>query len=192
MKISTKIKPSKINSNLSWLLLFLFTFLYIIINMAMIYLTNQEKLSFLISKYSLHGVLAQGQVLLVVLITLLPINKSHWVAVSLCSLTALSAFQRVTSVGAMHALPGIFIPIVSIFICIIIDRAGKRLGQNRKEITLANELLQKVLDTIPMPIFWKDLNSVFLGCNKYFAIEAGKSSPNDIIGRDDFATPSSD
>ncbi len=59
------------------------------------------------------------------------------------------------------------------------------------ETILANELLQRVLDTIPMPIFWKDLNSNFLGCNQYFANEAGKSSPEELIGKNDYDTPSS-
>ncbi len=52
--------------------------------------------------------------------------------------------------------------------------------------------MKKVLDTIPMPIFWKDLNSNFLGCNQYFAEEAGKSSPEQIIGKNDYDTPSSE
>jgi diguanylate cyclase (GGDEF)-like protein/PAS domain S-box-containing protein len=55
---------------------------------------------------------------------------------------------------------------------------------------MSNELLQKVLDTIPMPIFWKDLNSKFLGCNHYFAKESGKSSPEELVGKDDYSTPS--
>lgn len=39
---------------------------------------------------------------------------------------------------------------------------------------------------IPSYIFWKDLNSTFLGCNSNFASIAGLMSPDDIIGRTDF------
>ena len=66
----------------------------------------------------------------------------------------------------------------------------ERLRQSEQKLILANELLQKVLDTIPMPIFWKDKNSDFLGCNQLFATEAGKESPDQLIGKNDYSTPS--
>src|SRR5438445_3793836 len=43
-----------------------------------------------------------------------------------------------------------------------------------------------ILNQVPSFIFWKDLNSVFLGCNNAFAHSAGLASPNDIIGKTDF------
>ena len=48
--------------------------------------------------------------------------------------------------------------------------------------------LQLVMNNIPQCIFWKDLNSVYLGCNENFSIAAGVS-PNDIIGKSDFDLP---
>ena len=94
--------------------------------------------------------------------------------------------------GLLYALPGLLGPIISIFICIIINNFKERSRQNSKDLILSNELLQKVLDTIPMPIFWKDLNSIFLGCNQVFAKEAGISSTEQLIGKDDHSTPSSE
>ncbi|MDR5659243.1 diguanylate cyclase [Serpentinicella sp. ANB-PHB4] len=47
-------------------------------------------------------------------------------------------------------------------------------------------MLRKILDTIPIRIFWKDLNLNYLGCNKKFAEDAGLSSPNEIIGKNDY------
>ncbi|MCC7530734.1 MAG: PAS domain-containing sensor histidine kinase [Candidatus Melainabacteria bacterium] len=53
----------------------------------------------------------------------------------------------------------------------------------------AQERLQFVMDTIPAAIFWKDVNSVFLGCNKNFARIAGFASVDQIIGKTDFDMP---
>jgi PAS domain S-box-containing protein len=47
------------------------------------------------------------------------------------------------------------------------------------------KLLQTVLDNIPQQIFWKDLNSKFLGCNTQWAKTLGVSSPELIIGKGD-------
>ena len=48
------------------------------------------------------------------------------------------------------------------------------------------EVLQLVLDSIPVRVFWKDLESVYLGCNLLFAADAGLDSPAEIVGRNDF------
>ncbi|MBN2501811.1 MAG: PAS domain S-box protein [Anaerolineales bacterium] len=50
-------------------------------------------------------------------------------------------------------------------------------------------MLQLVMNTIPQHIFWKDQNSVFLGCNDNFAEVAGLSFPTEIIGKTDFDLP---
>jgi len=46
-------------------------------------------------------------------------------------------------------------------------------------------MLQNILDLIPVWVFWKDRHSVFLGCNKKFAQDAGFYTPEDVIGRTD-------
>jgi two-component system, sensor histidine kinase ChiS len=46
-------------------------------------------------------------------------------------------------------------------------------------------ILQYVVDHIPYQIFWKDRNSVYLGCNKNFAALDGKADPRELIGRTD-------
>jgi PAS domain S-box-containing protein len=48
------------------------------------------------------------------------------------------------------------------------------------------QMLQLVLDTIPVRVFWKNLDSNYLGCNRPFALDAGLQSPEEIIGRNDF------
>jgi PAS domain S-box-containing protein len=44
-----------------------------------------------------------------------------------------------------------------------------------------------VVDTIPIRLFWKDLNLVFLGCNRLFAQDAGYRNPEELIGTDDYS-----
>jgi PAS domain S-box-containing protein len=51
------------------------------------------------------------------------------------------------------------------------------------------ELLRLVIDSIPQYIFWKDINSVYLGCNRRFALLAGVGSPDKIVGKTDFDLP---
>jgi two-component system, sensor histidine kinase and response regulator len=47
-------------------------------------------------------------------------------------------------------------------------------------------LLQTVIDTTPIRVFWKDLKLQYLGCNPLFAKDAGKHDPAELIGKNDF------
>ncbi|MHB0998605.1 MAG: PAS domain S-box protein [Armatimonadota bacterium] len=58
-----------------------------------------------------------------------------------------------------------------------------------KPQTKSEWMLQLVLDTINVRVFWKTKDSVFLGCNSRFASDAGLPSPNDIIGKTDYDMP---
>ncbi len=49
----------------------------------------------------------------------------------------------------------------------------------------AGRMLQTVLDTVPMRIFWKDRTHVYLGCNRTFAADAGKASADALRGLTD-------
>ncbi|MCC7411715.1 MAG: PAS domain S-box protein [Gammaproteobacteria bacterium] len=50
----------------------------------------------------------------------------------------------------------------------------------------AKDLLQAVVDNVPVRIFWKDRDLRYLGCNIQFAIDAGYSRPEELIGKTDF------
>ena len=54
-----------------------------------------------------------------------------------------------------------------------------------KSLRASKEMLQLVMDNIPQFIFWKDRNSVYLGCNRNFAIAAGVGNPMAIRGKTD-------
>ncbi|MGC8782748.1 MAG: GAF domain-containing protein, partial [Anaerolineae bacterium] len=51
------------------------------------------------------------------------------------------------------------------------------------------EMLRTVLDTIPHGVFWKDRDSVYQGCNQYYAREAGLATPEEMIGKRDDDLP---
>jgi PAS domain S-box-containing protein len=57
------------------------------------------------------------------------------------------------------------------------------------ELINSRQMLQLVLDNIPQAVFWKDRNSVYLGCNKVLARDSGLKYPGDIIGRTDYDFP---
>lgn len=54
------------------------------------------------------------------------------------------------------------------------------------ELKESKQFLQLVFDTLPQRVFWKDRDSVFLGCNQVFAQDAGLKSPQELIGKNDF------
>lgn len=86
----------------------------------------------------------------------------------------------------------------------------ERVEERTKDLSLANEsleeenairlqaetkladskkMLQMVMDSIPEFIFWKNVNSIYLGCNKNFITVAGLNNPEDIIGKSDYDLP---
>jgi len=54
------------------------------------------------------------------------------------------------------------------------------------------QLLPLIVDNIPQPVFWKDQNLVYLGCNQAFAKDAGLDSPTQVIGKTDYDMPWTD
>ena len=55
-----------------------------------------------------------------------------------------------------------------------------------EDLRESQRLLKLVLDSIPVRVFWKDRESVYLGCNEHFAHDAGLDSPEAIVGKTDF------
>ncbi len=58
--------------------------------------------------------------------------------------------------------------------------------QAEEELRVSQHTLREVLDNIPQSIYWKDRNSVFLGCNKALADDLGYSDPSEVIGKTDY------
>ncbi len=55
------------------------------------------------------------------------------------------------------------------------------------QIEQSHNMLQSVIESIPVRVFWKDRDLRYLGCNTLFAQDAGLSRPPQLIGKDDFA-----
>ncbi|MCX6120767.1 MAG: CIA30 family protein [Ignavibacteriales bacterium] len=58
------------------------------------------------------------------------------------------------------------------------------------ELFNSRQMLQTVLNTIPQRVFWKDRDSIFVGCNKSMALDSGYSDPDQLIGKTDYETAS--
>jgi PAS domain S-box-containing protein len=63
------------------------------------------------------------------------------------------------------------------------DARQKRSGE---DINNSQEILQKIINLLPIRVFWKNIDLRYLGCNEIFAKDAGKDGPEDLIGKDDF------
>ena len=60
--------------------------------------------------------------------------------------------------------------------------------RKRTEAALSesHQIIEGILNTIPVRVFWKDKNLVYLGCNAGFAHDAGFADPKEVIGKDDY------
>ncbi len=55
-----------------------------------------------------------------------------------------------------------------------------------RELIESHRMLKDVIETIPARVFWKDCEGRYLGCNRLFARDAGRDSPESLIGDHDF------
>ena len=55
-----------------------------------------------------------------------------------------------------------------------------------QELRSAKQFIEEIINSIPVRVFWKDRNLIYLGCNQIFAEDAGLANPKEIIGKDDF------
>ena len=55
-----------------------------------------------------------------------------------------------------------------------------------EDLRKSKQIILGILDAIPVRVFWKDKNLVYLGCNAIFAGDAGFADPQDLIGKDDY------
>jgi len=87
--------------------------------------------------------------------------------------------------------------IVIIIVAALVVQAGliailllqrRRKEQAETELFNSRQMLRTVLDTIPQRVFWKDRNSMYLGCNQPLAEDCGYSHPGEMVGKTDYAT----
>lgn len=58
-----------------------------------------------------------------------------------------------------------------------------KIQERTKELESSRQFIKTVLDTIPLPVFWKNQESIFLGCNQKLAEIMDLQSTSEIIGK---------
>jgi PAS domain S-box-containing protein len=87
--------------------------------------------------------------------------------------------NKKTNIKAQNTIPvGIDVVALNLWLNNEVENAGQ-------EFPLA-QVLQLVLDNIPQEVFWKNRDSVYVWCNKNFAITAGVGTPDKIVGKTDY------
>ena len=61
--------------------------------------------------------------------------------------------------------------------------------QAERALCESQQLLQTVLDTVPLSVFWKDQTSSYLGANQRFLEDASLSAVSELVGKNDFDMP---
>ncbi|MBL0709440.1 MAG: EAL domain-containing protein [Colwellia sp.] len=73
------------------------------------------------------------------------------------------------------------------YVAFILDVTQRKEAEH--ELEEQHTLMQNIVDTVPMRIFWKDKNLNYLGANKLFLEDTGLESINEVIGKNDFELP---
>ncbi len=97
-------------------------------------------------------------------------QQGHWLWISI----NLSPIKSTT--GRVIALQGI-----------LRDVSDRK--QWEAELRQSQQLLQQILDTLPLLVFWKDRDSVFQGCNQLALPACGLSSRQELVGKTDYDLP---
>ncbi|MEB3359967.1 MAG: PAS domain S-box protein [Synechococcales bacterium] len=63
------------------------------------------------------------------------------------------------------------------------------LQESQQRFQEQQRLYETILNALPQAVFWKDRQSVFLGCNQTFARDTGLASVDDIVGKTDAQLP---
>jgi PAS domain S-box-containing protein len=69
------------------------------------------------------------------------------------------------------------------------ERMEQLVAGRTAELCQTKEMLRIVMDAIPVRVLWKNRDSVYLGCNRRFAEDAGLNSPEEVTGKTDLDLP---
>ncbi len=116
----------------------------------------------------------------------LPLNENDWLA-----LTRDKTIKRIVNM-AEKVFEWSILPLYddisftgALLICT--DATSQKIAKEEKNSALS--YLNTIVNNIPHFIFWKNADSVFIGCNKNFSDACGFASPQDVIGKTDFNMP---
>ena len=86
-----------------------------------------------------------------------------------------------TILGSAAFFPG---PLAGTHLVVLYDITRRK--QAEAALRESHQITEGIINTIPVRVFWKDRNLIYLGCNEAFARDAGFENPNDLVGKDDF------
>lgn len=67
-----------------------------------------------------------------------------------------------------------------------VKQAEAELARSNLDLEATTNLLSRIIESIPVRVFWKDREFRFLGCNRLFARDAGCLDPEDLVGKTDY------
>lgn len=99
-----------------------------------------------------------------------------------------SAFDTYNMLGHIYKIIAFGLIYRGIFVASVRKPYEELLVAN-EELRQKRNMLSHIMNSVPLSIFWKDRECVYLGCNQLFARQAGIDNPDDIVGRCDFDLP---
>ncbi len=96
------------------------------------------------------------------------------------------AEQRLEFLLLMTTLSIILSSILAMVVYIIFNKQNRALLDSKESLDNQYKLLQKIIDSIPTRMFWKDKDGVYLGANQGFIDDAELTDISQIIGKTDF------
>lgn len=70
------------------------------------------------------------------------------------------------------------------------DAVNTEPAQARESLPDSRQMLELVMENVPLGVFWKDRNSVYLGCNRVVCETLGLENQSQLIGKTDREFPS--
>ena len=116
---------------------------------------------------------------------LLPVCLGAWYGGRSLGL-ALAVVSTTTALVAewQHLQAANLVGEIGVFVTVVVLVSWVK--QHQASENASRQLIEGILDAIPVRVFWKDKNLVYLGCNAAFARDAGFADPKDVIGKDDY------
>lgn len=113
-----------------------------------------------INKYSYTGMIAQGQVISIILLTLNPIKRSKLIAILLCIYTCFATLYSTFFQDNPEALPGSILAFTSIGIIIIISEYNTRLKRQMKKVVEYSRIVQKNEEMLHSLAYYDNLTGI--------------------------------
>ncbi len=131
--------------SIHWILYIVCAFFYLCLNAAVIRISDMpsDTVIFNISKFTLSGLAAQGQVIAVILLTLNPLKRSHQAALVLCAITSAVSLVTVLMRRNFDAMPGVIVPLTSGAMSIIISNYAKRLKSQLNRVVEYSRIVKR-------------------------------------------------